>query len=178
MHSDITAQEDIAVGGRRGFVTGGRIRSGTSIVIKNAGSGMGTVTVLEVGINPTLLDEAKNLEKKMSEMEENEEKFSKTLLMYRKKIAMGVKFDEQRKRYINQIARGYVGLEKDIKESKERYDAIRLEMESDTEGKIIIQGTVYPGTKLIISGISYYIRDEIKYSKFVRDGADVKVLPL
>ncbi|TAH69612.1 MAG: DUF342 domain-containing protein, partial [Anaerolineaceae bacterium] len=63
MHSKVSAKGDIVVSGRRGFVTGGVIRSGTLISLKTSGSHMGTNTVLEVGIDPRILDEFRELEK-------------------------------------------------------------------------------------------------------------------
>ena len=49
IHSKVSAKGDIVVGGRRGSVAGGVIRSGTLISVKSSGSHMGTNTVLEVG---------------------------------------------------------------------------------------------------------------------------------
>ena len=43
---------------------------------------------------------------------------------------------------------------------------------------IKVSDKIYPGTKLIISNVSQYIKDIHQHCKFVRDGADIKSIPL
>jgi len=51
-------------------------------------------------------------------------------------------------------------------------------MNKNESGTIRIENIAYPGVKIIISNIVYYVRNEIHYTKFVRDRADIKLIGL
>lgn len=178
LHSKVSAKGDVIVGGRRGFVTGGEIRSGSLISVKTAGSHMGTSTLLEVGINPKVLEEFRELEKKLAIMLADKEKVAQALAMFRKKLTMGVVMTYERKEYLKQITQTNIMLETQMQEARSRYDELKVEMEGNSSGTIRIQDSIFPGTKIVISNVIYFVRDVIVHSKFVRDCADIIVVPL
>jgi uncharacterized protein (DUF342 family) len=178
MHSRVSAKGDVIVGGRRGFVTGGEIRSGSMISVKTAGSQMGTTTLLEVGIDPKILEEFREIEKKLASMSADKEKLAQSLAMFRKRLTMGVAMTPDKKDFLMKITQSNIMLETQITEARKRYDELRIEMDNFSSGMIKVQDTVYPGTKLIISNIIYFVRNEIQHSRFIRDRADIKVVPL
>jgi len=178
LHSKVSAKGDIIVGGRRGFVTGGEIRSGSLISVKAAGSHMGTTTLLEVGIDPRVLEEFRELEKKLATMIADKEKLAQSIAMFRKKLTMGIIMSAEKKDYLMKVTQGNIVLETQIVEARKRYDDLKIEMDNNSSGMIKIQESVYPGTKLVISNVAYFVRDEIQHSKFVRDRADIKIVPL
>lgn len=179
LHSRVSAKGDITVGGKKGFVTGGEIRSGTCISVKTAGSHMGTNTLLEVGTDPRIVEEFKELEKKLATMMAEKEKLANALMLFRKKLATGGSIPEDKREYFKQLTQNNIMLETQIKEANKRYEELRMEIDSNpTSGVIKVSDTVYPGTKLVISNVIYFVREVIHHSKFVRDRVDIKVLPL
>lgn len=178
LHCKVSAKGDIIVGGKRGFVTGGEIRSGSMISVKTAGSNMGTATLLEVGIDPKVVEEFRELEKKLVNMTADKEKLSQAINMIRKKLAMGASFTEERKEYLKQVTKNNIMLETQIKESKRRFEELKIEMDHNSSGVIKVSDIVYPGTKLVISNVIHFIRQETHHSKFIRDRADIKIIPL
>lgn len=178
LHSKVSAKGDISVGGRRGFVTGGEIRSGTMIAVKTAGSHMGTITLLEVGIDPRISEEARELEKKLVSLTAEKERMALGLSNFRKKLTMGVPITDEKRQFLKQITQSNIILETQIREARKRLDELRIEMSNNESGMIKISDVVYPGTKMVISNLVYYVRDEIHHSKFIRDQADIKVVPL
>lgn len=178
LHSKVSAKGDIIVGGKRGFVTGGEIRSGTMITVKTAGSQMGTATLLEVGIDPRVLEEFRELEKKIATMIADKERLSQALIMFRKKIATGTQITEEKLEYLKQVTQNNILLEAQIKEARRRYEELKIDVDNNSSGSIKISEVVYPGTKLVISNVIHYVRSETHHSKFIRDRADIKVLPL
>lgn len=178
LHCKVSAKGDIIVGGRRGFVTGGEIRSGSMISVKTAGSNMGTMTLLEVGIDPKIIEEFRDLEKKIASMMADKEKLAQALIMFRKKLQQGLQITDEKKEYLKQVTQNNILLETQIKEAKKRYDDLRIEMDNNSSGVIKVSDIVYPGTKLVISNVIHYIRSETHHSKFIRDRADIKVIPL
>ncbi len=178
LHSKVSAKGDIIVGGRRGFVTGGEIRSGTMISVKTAGSQMGTATLLEVGIDPRVLEEFRELEKKIANMLAEKEKIAQAILVIRKKMAINNQVSHERRDYIKQITQNNIILDAQIRDARKRYEELRIEVENNSSGCIKVSDIVYPGTKLVISNVVHFIREETHHSKFVRDRADIKVHPL
>ena len=178
LHSKVSAKGEIIVGGRRGFVTGGEIRSGTMISVKTAGSQMGTTTLLEVGIDPRTSEEFRELEKRLANMTADKEKLAQALVMFRKKLTMGLQISDEKKEYLKQVTQNNIMLETQIKEARKRYDDIRIEMDNNSSGIIKVSDIVFPGTKLVISNVIHFIREETHHSKFIRDRADIKVIPL
>lgn len=178
LHSKVSAKGDIIVGGRRGFVTGGEIRSGSLIAVKTAGSHMGTSTLLEVGTDPKLMEEFRELEKKLAVMLQDKEKLAQSLNAFRKKLTMGVPLTDDKKEILKQITQNNIILETNIKEARKRYEDLRIEMDNNVAGAIKVEDVVYPGTKIVISNIIHYIREETHHCKFIRDRADIKMIPL
>ncbi|MDF2542239.1 MAG: hypothetical protein K0S47_1957 [Herbinix sp.] len=177
LHSKVSAKGDVLVGGKRGFVTGGEIRSGTLISVKTAGSHMGTVTLMEVGIDPGIMEEFRGLEKQLVNMQLDKEKLTKALALLRKKLDSGIDITSDKIEFLKQITKNNVILEAQMKEYRKRYEELRNEIDNNSSGTIKVQEVVYPGTKIVISGVIYYVREEVKHSRFVRDRADIRVHP-
>lgn len=178
MHSKVSAKGDIIVGGRRGFVTGGVIRSGTMISLKTAGSHMGTNTVLEVGIDPRVLDEFRELEKHIATLKAEREKINQIVAMVRKRLHSGSSISSDKLEELKLVTQTSIHLNTQLTEATQKYDALKLEVEYNESGVIRVQDTVYPGTKIIISNVVYYVRDALQHIKFIRDRAEIKQIPL
>lgn len=178
LHSRVTAKKEITVGGKKGFITGGEIQSGTMISAKTAGSTMGTNTVLEVGVDPGIADEYRTIQKSISQMERDLEKLLPIVETYKNKITAGEKIPQDRLEYIRLATNNCIALRNEIKELMKKSDALKREMSNENDGVVRIENIAYPGVKIIISNINYYIRTETHYSKFVRDKADIKVIGL
>lgn len=178
LHCKVSAKGDIIVGGKRGFVTGGEIRSGSMISVKTAGSSMGTATLLEVGIDPAIIEEFHETEKKLATLLSEKERLAQNFITFRKKLEQGAQITEEKKNLLRQITQTNILLDAQIKELKKRYEVLRLEMESYSSGSISVSDVVYPGTKLVISNVIYYVREKVHHSKFIRDRADIRIIPL
>jgi hypothetical protein len=178
LHSKVSAKGDIIVGGKKGFITGGEIRSGTVISVKTAGSTMGTNTLLEVGIDPGIVEEFRSLEKSILTMNSDLDKLLPILEAYKKKISSGEKFTQDKLDYIRMATENCIALRNQIKELTIRYEKLKLEMNNSEGGCIRVENVAYQGVKIVISNVVYFVRNEIHYSKFIRDRADIKVVGL
>ena len=56
-----------------------------------------------------------------------------------------------------------------------RYMSLSEDMEENEGGNVVIQGTIYPGCRIIISNVMYFVKSDVSHSKFIREGADVKI---
>lgn len=178
LHSKVSAQGDITVGGKKGFVTGGELRSTTNIIVKTAGSTMGTHTVLEVGIDPSTLDEYRKIEQEIFSYKADRDKLIPILSNFKKKIENGEAISPEKIEYIKIATKSCVDIDEKIRQLTQQYEKLRLEMNNTEGGSIRVENIAYPGVKIVISNVIYYVRSEVHYSKFIRDRADIKLLGL
>ena len=146
---------------------GGEIRSGTMITIKTAGSQMGTATLLEVGID-TISDG--EIEIKIAMLQGEKEKNAQAFALFKKRLEKGAQITEDKKELLRTISQNNIKIEEQLKQAKARYEELKIEMETNTYGAIKVQDTIYPGTKLIIGNVVYFVRNVIQHSKFVGSG--------
>jgi uncharacterized protein (DUF342 family) len=178
LHCKVMAKGDITVGGKKGLITGGTIQSGTMITAKTAGSMMGTQTILEVGIDPGIVDAYRGLEKKIASLESDLDKLLPIMDTYKKKISSGEVLSQEKLDYIRMATKNCITLRAEIKELTKQYEQLRAEIGSSDSGSIRIENVAYSGVKVVISNVNYFVKTEIHYTRFIRDKADIKLVPL
>jgi uncharacterized protein (DUF342 family) len=139
---------------------------------------MGTNTLLEVGINPTTVDEFHTLERDISIYRADREKLMPILTNFKKKIANGENIQPEKFEFIKIATRNCIELDEKLRISTQRYEQLKLDMNNTEGGSIRIENIAYPGVKIVISNVVYYVRSEIHYTKFIRDRADIKLVGL
>ena len=177
LHSRVSAKGDVLVGGKKGFITGGEIHSGTMIQAKMAGSTMGTNTLLEVGVDPSIIEEYRRLEKDLPNIFKELEQLTQNLLLYLKKLKSGEKLPADKMLLIKSMSVNKDALEKKKTEAMERMEELQSYIDDNESGCVKISDTIYPGCKVIISNVVYYVRKETVHCSLVRDRADIKVGP-
>lgn len=175
MHSKVSANQEITVKGKKGFITGGSIRSGKFIEAKTAGSVMGTNTILEVGVNMSLTEEVKKLEAEHKELTESIDKANKVIFFISKKIKEREQLTPEKLERFQTLSAKKKEMENRIVEIDNRIDEINAELDNAIGGYILIDDVIYPGCKVTVSNVSTFIRTETKHCRLVRDGADVRV---
>ena len=175
LHSNVSARGEILVSGKKGFITGGEIHSGTSINAKTAGNSMGTKTTLEVGIDPALVEEFRELEKTIPEMTEELDKLTRVVTNYAKRIKNGETFEARVLNNVRESAKRKEFLEKKLESDMARFMSLSEDMNENEGGNVIVQGTIYPGCRIIISNVMFFVKSETVHSKFIREGADIKI---
>ena len=58
------------------------------------------------------------------------------------------------------------------------FQKLEEEMNIGTIGEIKVHGILYSGTRLTISNVNRTIGDDVRSVKFVRDGADLKMISI
>ena len=175
LHSNITAKGDITVDGKKGFITGGMIRSGTNVSAKTIGSAMGTVTCLEVGIEPEIVEEYHALGKEMETLREEQEKNMQILVTLAKRIKLGEKLAPDKMLQFKKSNEARETMTKREEEITERMKVLKESIDSYEGGFVRANSTVFSGTKLTISNAVYYVKSDISYCRFSKSQGDVKV---
>ena len=175
MHSKVTAKGDILIKGKRGLITGGELHSGRMISAKTIGSPMGTHTTLEVGIDPGLIEEYHRLEKELPELEKELDKSIKVINLCSKKMKENGKLPEDRMKALKEAGKRKEELEKMIEKRENRCDYLEEIMDQTSAGKVEVENIAYPGVKVVISNVTYYVKTEVQHGMLVREGADIRL---
>ncbi len=175
MHSKIVAKGDVTVDGKKGYITGGMIRSGTTISARTIGSSMGTTTNLEVGIEPAIIEEYRELTKEQDELQEELEKVMQVLMGYAKRIKLGEKLSPDKMLQFKITSDSRELIKKREAEVTERMKVLKEKIDSYVGGCVRVHGTIYSGTKITISNSVYHVKKDTSYSRFIREDGEVKV---
>lgn len=178
MHSDVVAKGDIVSTGKRGLIIGGTVKSEANISMKVAGSTMGTKTLIEIAMDPALLEEYKNLDKQMVSMAEEIEKHDKIVGVYASKVKKGEKLAEDKMKQYQVAKKSIELLKQNIENAQKRSEELREEMDKHSHGRIKVFGVAYPGVKVMITSASFFVRDEMHHTQFVKDRALIKTVIL
>lgn len=175
MNSDVSAAGDIIVDGNKGNITGGVTRSATLVQVKNAGTSMGIKTEFEVGIDPSLLAEFKECQARLNELAKEMESEKPIIEMLAKKVKLGVKLPPDKLLQLKTLSAAFKKNAEENTEKLKHLQELQAAMDEQKGGCIKVTGTAYPGVKITISDAVLYLKNNVKYSRFVRDGADVVV---
>ncbi|WP_167956850.1 DUF342 domain-containing protein [Anaerosporobacter faecicola] len=178
LHSKVYAKTDVIVSGKKGFVTGGEIKAGSMIRLKTAGSTMGTTTVLEVGVDPTLVDAYHDCEVEIVQLQEAKDKLVQVLTLFKKKVVMGEKISADKLQYLQKLSQQNTEIEKKLEPLMEKYMILQEQMEENINGKVIVENMAYSGVRISIGSVIYIIKNTEHHCQFIKDKADIRVLGL
>lgn len=174
MHSEVQAKGNIVSAGKRGLVIGGSIRSESNISMKVAGSTMGTKTMIEIGMDPALLEEYKDLDKQIVNMEEEIEKHDKIVGVYGKKVKKGEKLAADKMKQYQVAKKSIELLKQNIENAQKRSEELKEEMDKHSQGRVKVYDVAYPGVKIVITSANYFVRSEMHRTQFIKDRALIK----
>lgn len=176
MHSNISANGDVIVNGKRGLIAGGSVKTTTKIETKVAGSTMGTQTELEVEFDTTLGERYRNIEKHIDQMTDEKDSIVKNLKILQKRMQTKGKLEPEKMKLIKEGTERIKVIDQTIEEETEAYERIDEEMQRTSDGgKVRVENIAYPGVKIVISNISTFVHTETHRCTFIREGADIRV---
>lgn len=160
--------------GRKGFVTGGTVRSLSMITAKNIGSETGGTARLEVGIDPVLKERFTILGKEIKDTEDQMAKVYPVLIAFGKRIGRGEKMEEEKMTQMRSLTKTYSAMEADVKKKKKEYADIKECLATDANACIKVTGMIYPGANISISDVSMTIKSRDQYCRFIKEGGEVR----
>lgn len=176
MNCDVMAMKNIVVYGKKAQITGGNLFATEEICARTVGSpGGGTSTVLTVGIDP-------RAKKKLDELLSKQSLFAKELenleldiqtLENQKNIRKSLpreKEDNLKKLVARKME--IIGNNKDINAEIDVLQAHLRELKA--VGKVKVEGTVYPGTKIYVRDVLDEVRSEVTSCTFFYENAFAK----
>lgn len=177
LHSTVICKGEVTVTGKRGFITGGVIRTPASVTAKTIGSEMGVNTEIEVGTDPKLTLRCNNLNAEIVSLKKKIEQSEPVLLTITNRIKSGEQLRPEQVLYFKQLSEQYKTMKAELEEKINDVTALMDEMDgaSDKESCVKVEGFAYPGTKITINETSTTLTKSAQHSRFVKDGADVRI---
>lgn len=176
MHSHVFAKKSVTVGGK-GVIVGGQIRAGEEITCKIAGSSLGTATELEAGTSPELRQEYATLQIQKKEKEAELDKAEKAHKLLSGLLQSQGKLSDKQQTILDKVSETLVKLIEDRDNLNTALIEVASKIEQSENGKINVQGTLYPGVKAMIGSSMMFIRDRYSFVTLNKAGVDIKISP-
>ena len=176
LYSQVNAKGDIEVDGKKGFINGGSVHSGTEILAKVIGSSMGSETSLEVGVDPVLKEKSVEIYHELKEAQEVLEKQRPILENISNKLKEGIKLTGEQMRYAESMMLAYKKQRMEYMAKRKELRALEELLDVDTLAQVSVKETIYPGTKISISGAHLLLKDSRTYCRFVKEEGEVKMV--
>ncbi len=178
MHSHVMAKGEIQVSGKKGFITGGVVRSTSQVCAKNIGSPMGTETVIEVGVDPVLKEKYQKMQTEIKESEKTLATLKPVLVAFGKKMGHGEKFGKEQLLKLQDIQKQVQENEHRIANNEKEIEEIEEMLQEETTACIKAQGHIYTGVKIVISDATLFVRENASFVRFIREKGEVKAFTM
>ncbi len=178
LHSTIRCGGSVIVEGKKALISGGRIVSGSYVETNILGSHMGTVTEIEVGVNPVISEEYEEMKKDLPKIKNELEQMEKIITLLNKKREIEGGLEESKQEMYATAIKNKIVLSTRYQKMEKDFQKMEEEMNIGTAGEIRVNGILYSGTRLTISNVNRIITDDVRSVKFVREGADLKMISI
>lgn len=177
MHSYVKCGNKLELSGRKGLLVGGSCKVGREITARVIGSHLATATEIEVGTDPKLRERYKEIKEELNKLETEAKKADQAITIL-KKIEQTAALSPEKEELLAKSFRTKVHHTNATNELKNELDLIEYRLQEESTGKIKCYGIVYSGTKITIGSCQMYVKDNLEYCTFYREGADIKIGPL
>ena len=178
LHSKVSAEADIRVRGKKGFVSGGLIRAGNVVEAQTMGSAMGTITQIEVGAPPAVKVRYDELDQNILKIKQNLDKMRPILVNFNEKLQKKEEVSQDRIQQVQAIAKSFKDEQKNLAAQQEEMKKLHEKIQMANSAKVKIKGTIYPGVTITISEISKSIKSEHSCTRYVRERGEIVARPL
>ncbi len=175
MHAQVKAGKSVVCQGSKGLIVGGTIQAGESVNARTVGNSTSTPTVLEVGVLPQLRNELLQLRNDTRDMNDNLDKTDKALNLLDTiasqgqlspdKLAMRIKLNNTKKQ-----------AQADLQEKKERMLEIEQSLEDTENAKVIVTGTIFNGSKIVIGRYTRFVKETYSRVMFRLSEGDISIV--
>ena len=176
MHSTVRAGTGIELLGRKGLLVGGDIKAREYIKAITIGSQFATLTEIEVGNDPGIMDRIKEIKNALTTKGAELIKIQQAMSMLAKMEANGVLSPEkaiiyERTKKSNDL---YVEM---LRNLKEEYDDLEKRLKEDSRVYIRAQKVIFVGVRITIGNVNLVINEDLSYCTLKSDGDSIQVTP-
>jgi len=175
LHSNVNAETEIEVTGRKGIIAGGVVRATEKITCKTLGSPMGADTAVEVGFDPMAKERYQFLQKDLADIQRNMRNMKQVIDNAQKKLNAGAQLKPEQLKYFQTLVQSYKQLDKKLAQEMDEFDLLEQTLGNNANACVIVKGEVYAGTKVTIADSALVVKDSIKYCRLVRENGEIKL---
>jgi hypothetical protein len=157
----------------KGLINGGRISAKGKVIVKNAGSQMGTATTIEVGTDPELKLRLTELQKSVGEKSRSMTQMKKVMSDTAEKLKRGIVLSPEQLKNAKLLQSTIAQLQEQVTAELKEIEALDKVLKGSEEAHIEVYGTMYPGVMLNISGVAMNVKNEYTYCRLIKKGADI-----
>lgn len=173
MNCDITAMKNIVVYGKKAQITGGTLFATEEICARTLGSpGGGTSTTLSVGIDPRAKKKLDDLLESQSELVKELENIEMDVstLENMKKVRRSLPKDKEEN--LGKLTERKMQILTESKEMNKEIEALQAHLrELKAVGRVKVEGTTYPGTKIYVRDVCDEVLTEVTNCTFYYENA-------
>lgn len=179
IHSKIVSKSDVVVTGKKGFITGGSVQALGNVEAKIIGSEMGVDTDIQVGADPSIKLKAASMQQEIAEKNKKLNQVKPVLVTLTMRMKKGDKLTPDQLRNFKQLSEEFKNLNEEINRLMDEYDNYMASIDiKDTESVVRVSDCAYPGTKITISEVYTQLKTPTVRSRFVKEGADIRIKAL
>ena len=165
----------ICLDGKRAAIVGGHMRASKKVVAKTIGSVSGSETIIEVGFEPEKRERYEELNSRIEKLSKEMAEIDLNLKTVDNNPKMKANLSPEKIENLKKLRIKKVEFSQDFKTYSEEYQEIKEYLDSlKAEGTISVEGRVYPGTRLNISGAEFKVRTELKWTTFYKEGPIIR----
>lgn len=170
LHSDVTTKDKIIVSGKKGLIVGGDIKAGKEVKANVIGSNMGTITRIEVGIDPEEKKYYEQLKVEMLNIEKNIDSSKKAIELLNK-ISKKQQLTNEKQELLVKSLKTYKVLNAKYDDITKELQELSARFKEPNNGKVHVATTIYTGVKVTIGSCSRQIYDELSNcTLYIKDG--------
>lgn len=176
MHSEVKCGGSICVEGKKGLLVGGSIHAAHEISATTIGSPMATSTELEVGIDPDIIENYRNLKEQLEIIKEEINKMSQIVnpLM---DLKNNDKLPADKEDKLDKALKTKTFLQSKSQSIQGELEILEPKIQNRNKGSIKAHNIVYPGVKVTIGSVYTYIREEHKFCNIMVDHGEITFFP-
>lgn len=173
LNSRVVAGTNINAEAGKGLITGGKVIAKCAIRVRNAGSPMGSATIMEVGSDPEMKKRLAELQKSVGEKSKSVSQMKKVLEDTARKIKAGTKLLPAQLKNAKMLQVTLETSQEQIQQELKEIEKLDKLLKGEDNAHIDIRGTMYQGVSVSISGAVMNVKNEYTFCRLIKKGADV-----
>lgn len=166
INCQVDCDGDVNVEERKGFIAGGRIRSGGSVKAQTIGSDIGINTTVEIGPDKEMRKRHKELSQEIASAKKTIEDLTPEVGKLKQAISQGKKLDSKYTAYFKKNLDRIEEAKKTIEADEAELDTLSEKMEATTHARVIGEKDIYPGVKIVLGTLSLTVRKKHSHAYF------------
>ena len=175
LHSFLSATDTINIDGRKGFIAGGSVRATKQVSCRILGSGMGSETLAEVGVDPEQKTHFQELHKEMLELQKNLKQIRPIIISLSQKVKEGTKLTPEQIKYLQQLMQLNEQQSSRLDVVETEYDELDEALRGASSAAVIVKQEAFAGTKISISDASMILKQTVSRCKFVYEKGEIRM---